>query len=478
MKYFILVRDIKEICKLSYYDTRLGIVNNWAFSSTPGWNAVDDYALNSVFSGLFNQLGSAPQTGDSTALSTNSNPFSFERLASSSWSMPQMNWSFPQSGGGGDWLSNALGSLSSLGSWSVQGGSNSGPVNVPSYASQNNRNKIAQLDTDMQKAVIELMNRANARGIHFEIKEGFCSDKERKERKANAKDPRWYANGVSRHSVGMAVDIDRKSISSENLQIIGHIWRDEMGFTWGQDFKSTPEPEPWHCDLRPNIRGGKNAAANTWLAKGGQSSYASGGYSSGSDWLSSLSSTMSFPTLSMGSWGGGFGGGSWINSMFGGSMRLGGWRGSISSTRALPSQYQDKIQKYCNMYGGDAKLVSCMIHRESTNNANAVSSAGAEGLMQLMPGTARELGVTNSKDPDQNISGGVRYINKLIKKYNGDVRTGLAAYNAGPVEINNLVKRYGTTDYNVIGPHVNGDTQGYVRDIMNRYNSSGGYLTV
>lgn len=328
MKYFILIRDTKEICKLSYYDTRLGIVNNWAASSTPGWNAIDDFALNSVFSNIFSQFGAnAPQAGNSASQLTDnlsSNPFSFGNLTSSSWSFPQMDWSSPQSSGG-NWFSNIFGSL---GSWGVQGGSNSGPVNAPAFLSQNNRNRIfgsgniQPVEPDMQRAVIELMNRAHARGIDFEIKEGFCSDKERKERKANAKDSRWYARGISRHSVGNAIDIDRKSISSENLQIVGHIWRDEMGFTWGQDFKDTPQPEPWHCDLRPDITK-KNAAANTWLAKGGQSSYASSGYSSpwgGYDF--------SFPSFSssMGGFGSSFGsdfGGNWINSMFGSSGNWG-----------------------------------------------------------------------------------------------------------------------------------------------------------
>lgn len=97
-----------------------------------------------------------------------------------------------------------------------------------------------------------------------------------------------------------------------------------------------------------------------------------------------------------------------------------------------PNHFASAIQEAARTHGVDPRLVAAVARRESAWNPNAVSRVGACGLMQLMPATARYLGVTNVFDPRQNIFGGTRYLRTLLDTFNGDLDLTLAAYNAGP----------------------------------------------
>lgn len=94
--------------------------------------------------------------------------------------------------------------------------------------------------------------------------------------------------------------------------------------------------------------------------------------------------------------------------------------------------YKTEIAAAAADYGVDRALLRAVIHAESAFNPLAISSKGAQGLMQLMPGTAGDLGVINAFDAAQNIRGGARYLGELLKSFNGDAQLATAAYNAGP----------------------------------------------
>lgn len=101
------------------------------------------------------------------------------------------------------------------------------------------------------------------------------------------------------------------------------------------------------------------------------------------------------------------------------------------SAKPKPSAYDEEIILLSKQYKLDPALVKAVIHIESAFNSSAVSSAGARGLMQLMPATARRFGVKNSYDPLENMLGGVQYLRWLFERFNGNVRFVLAGYNAG-----------------------------------------------
>ena len=106
-------------------------------------------------------------------------------------------------------------------------------------------------------------------------------------------------------------------------------------------------------------------------------------------------------------------------------------------TTALPParDLSQVVNSASAAYHLDPDLVNSVIHAESGFNAHAVSPKGAQGLMQLMPGTASKLGVANAFDPQSNVAGGSRYLRELLERYNFDLVKALAAYNAGPQRV-------------------------------------------
>ena len=106
-----------------------------------------------------------------------------------------------------------------------------------------------------------------------------------------------------------------------------------------------------------------------------------------------------------------------------------------SSTALNTSAYRAEVAAAAAEFGVDAALLRAVIHAESAFNPNAISDKGAEGLMQLIPGTASDMGVNNPFDASQNIRGGAQYLAGLLKQFNGDERMATAAYNAGPQNV-------------------------------------------
>jgi hypothetical protein len=121
------------------------------------------------------------------------------------------------------------------------------------------------------------------------------------------------------------------------------------------------------------------------------------------------------------------------------------------------------IRKYSQIYGVDPSLVRAVMRHESGFNTGAVSPKGAQGLMQLMPGTAALMGVRNPFDPEQNIAGGVGYLRRCLDRFQHNVPLAVAAYNAGPES----VAKCGT-----IPPYQ--ETQAFVSNVMGSYAVTGG----
>ena len=125
---------------------------------------------------------------------------------------------------------------------------------------------------------------------------------------------------------------------------------------------------------------------------------------------------------------------------------------------ASKSQILNVVSQISKKHGVDEKLVQALIKQESGFNPNAKSKAGAIGLMQLMPATAKNLGVKDPYNIVQNVEGGDKYLKSILDKYNGNMILALAAYNAGPGAVDK---------YDGIPPYK--ETQNYVRNILANY---------
>ncbi|MFB5189979.1 lytic transglycosylase domain-containing protein [Alicyclobacillus fastidiosus] len=128
---------------------------------------------------------------------------------------------------------------------------------------------------------------------------------------------------------------------------------------------------------------------------------------------------------------------------------------SATAASSTPPNIASLVDTAAAKYDLPSSLLSAVIQQESSFNPNAVSSTGAQGLMQLMPSTAAALGVTNAFDPAQNIDAGAGYLRQLLNQFGGSVPLALAAYNAGPAAV---AKYQGVPPYQ--------ETQNYVQSIL------------
>lgn len=136
------------------------------------------------------------------------------------------------------------------------------------------------------------------------------------------------------------------------------------------------------------------------------------------------------------------------------TQEIGAVKPSNQSLNRL-SKYDDIINHASETYGVDKNIIKSVILAESSAKENAVSSANAKGLMQIIDSTAKYLGINNVFDPKENIMGGAKYLSELLRKYNGNLKFALAGYNAGPGNVDK---------YNGIPPF--NETQTYVKRVI------------
>jgi len=127
--------------------------------------------------------------------------------------------------------------------------------------------------------------------------------------------------------------------------------------------------------------------------------------------------------------------------------------------KLTPADLHEMLTRAGAEHNIDVDLLASVVKAESNGNSRAVSRAGAQGLMQLMPGTATDLGVQDSFQPDQNVRGGATYLDQLLKQYHDNLSNALAAYNAGPAAVD---KYHGVPPYS--------ETRAYVARVIHEFN--------
>ena len=137
--------------------------------------------------------------------------------------------------------------------------------------------------------------------------------------------------------------------------------------------------------------------------------------------------------------------------------------GTPAKGRPVSSSLEKSVDRHAGKYGVSKRLVKAVIQAESGGNPGALSPKGAQGVMQLMPATAKRFDVSDPWDPDQNIEGGVKYLAHLLDVYKGDTTRAVAAYNAGE----GAVDRFGG-----VPPYR--ETRDYVRKVMDLSGGGGG----
>lgn len=129
------------------------------------------------------------------------------------------------------------------------------------------------------------------------------------------------------------------------------------------------------------------------------------------------------------------------------------------ASQPTPMELHELLARSGAQHNVDAELLASVVHAESSGNMHAVSRTGARGLMQLMPGTAAEMGVKDAFLADQNVEGGTRYLDALLTRYHDNIALALAAYNAGPGAVDRF---HGIPPYR--------ETRAYVARVIREFN--------